>query len=65
MPLGTAHYDPDLQMFIGPPRGPDPARLRFLRWLAERGRLEHPAAGPPAGEYAVDARKEGQPISGS
>jgi hypothetical protein len=30
----------------------DPEKLRFLRWLAEQGRLEHEVAGPPSGEYA-------------
>ena len=34
----------------------DLARLRFLRWLIEQGRLEHPAYGPPAGEYAEELR---------
>ena len=27
-------------------------KLRFLRWLAEQGRLEHEVFGPPSGEYA-------------
>jgi hypothetical protein len=45
-------YDGTLQMFVEAPRMPVLARLRFLRWLAERGELEHPVAGPPAGEYA-------------
>jgi hypothetical protein len=26
--------------------------LRFLRWLIETGRLEHPLAGPPSGPLA-------------
>jgi hypothetical protein len=33
-------------------READPAKLRFLRWLAEQGRLEHEVFGPPSGEYA-------------
>ena len=49
--VGSA-FDRELQMFVEPPRGADPARLRFLRWLAEHGRLEHGTAGPAAGEYA-------------
>ena len=53
MQPGTAQYDADLQMFAERPREADPARLGFLRWLAEQGRLEHAAAGPPAGEYAT------------
>jgi hypothetical protein len=31
----------------------DGAHRRFLRWLAERGLLEHLAAGPPSGELAA------------
>ncbi|HEY7065095.1 MAG TPA: hypothetical protein VII06_26705 [Chloroflexota bacterium] len=46
-------YDGDLRMFRETPQPVDMARLRFLRWLAERGRLEHPAAGPPSGELAT------------
>jgi hypothetical protein len=46
-------YDGDLKMFRESPRSVDLARLRFLRWLAERGHLEHPAAGPPSGELAA------------
>jgi hypothetical protein len=46
-------YDGDLRMFRESSRPVDLARLRFLRWLAERGRLEHPAAGPPSGELAA------------
>lgn len=52
MNLEAARYDPDLQMFADPPGEPDRTRLGFLRWLAERGRLEHEAAGSPCGEYA-------------
>ncbi len=52
MPTRSIRYDTDLQMYVEPPREPDPAHLRFLRWLCEHGRLEHRAAGAPAGEYA-------------
>lgn len=34
------------------PSEPKMTHLKFLRWLAERGKLEHPIAGKPAGEYA-------------
>ena len=44
---GKQTYDRALQMFVEGPRGLDLARLRFFRWLAENGRLEHPVAGPP------------------
>jgi hypothetical protein len=53
MDLGGSHYDPSLQMFTAPPREPDLSRLRFLRWLGERGLLEHPPAGAPVGVYTV------------
>jgi hypothetical protein len=46
-PHGT--YDSNLQMFCETPREPDMAKLSFLRWLAEAGRLEHPTYGAPAG----------------
>ncbi len=46
-------YDAELQMFVEEPREADPARLRFLRWLAESGRLEHRTAGPATGEFAT------------
>jgi len=50
--LQSSRYDPELQMLIDPPRDPDPACLRFLRWLAEISRLEHEPVGLPAGRYA-------------
>jgi hypothetical protein len=40
-------------MFVDPPRKPNLARLRFLRWLGEQGRLEHALAGPPCGVIAL------------
>ncbi len=46
-------YDGDLQMFRETTGPVDMARLRFLRWLVEQGRLEHPPAGPPGGELAA------------
>jgi hypothetical protein len=45
-------YDADLEMFRVTPPPVDFTRLRFLRWLAERGRLEHWPAGPPSGAFA-------------
>jgi hypothetical protein len=40
-------------MFVEDRRAPDMQRLYFLRWLAERGRLEHSVAGVPGGELSV------------
>ena len=56
-------YDGTLQMFIQTLPAPDAQRLRFLRWLAEHGALEHDVAGPPGGSYAIphhppDARSQ-------
>ena len=51
--LRNCRYDPDLEMFVEPPHEPDLARLTFLRWLIERGRLDHGPAGAPSGELAV------------
>lgn len=45
-------FDSDLQMFREPAQEPNMLKLQFLRWLAERGLLEHDVFGPPAGEYA-------------
>lgn len=45
-------YDKDLQMFIEPSAELNVANLRFLRWLAERGKLEHEAYGEPSGPLA-------------
>ena len=45
-------YDGDLEMFRETPPPIDVARLRFLRWLAEQGRLEHVPVGPPSGAFA-------------
>ena len=42
-------YDSTLQMFVQEPRDLDLRRLTFLRWLGERGRLEHEIAGPSSG----------------
>jgi hypothetical protein len=47
-------YDPELQMYVDPPREPDPAHLQFLRWLVERGRFDRSAAGPPSGEFTSE-----------
>ena len=49
----VGRYDGALQMFVEEPRDADPARLRFLRWLAETERLEHRTAGPATGEFAT------------
>jgi hypothetical protein len=63
MDTGSSQYDAELQMFTDEPREPDLVRLRFLRWLAEHGRLEHETAGDPSGAYVADASKrEPQPV---
>jgi hypothetical protein len=47
-----ARYDGELQMFVDATHEPSFESLRFLRWLAEQGLLEHEIAGPSSGEYA-------------
>jgi hypothetical protein len=54
MDVGARRFDPDLQMFIEQPREIDLGRLRFLRWLAEHGRLEHEPVGAAAGVHTAD-----------
>ena len=54
-------YDGDLRMFRETPRPVEVAHLRFLRWLADQGRLEHPPAGRPSGEHA-QASDGAQPL---
>lgn len=51
-------FDKELQMFREPPKEPDLGRLRFLRWLAERGMLEHKTVGEPYGEFAAPGECE-------
>jgi hypothetical protein len=46
-------FDGTLQMFRDAPKPVNLAQLRFLRWLAEQGRLEHAVAGLPSGEFAA------------
>ena len=46
-------YDSTLQMCVEGVREPDMRHLRFLRWLAERGLLEHEIAGAPSGGLIV------------
>jgi hypothetical protein len=57
-------YDSGLQMFVQERRSPDMRRLRFLRWLAEGGRLEHEVAGAPSGELSVAASSESEGETG-
>ena len=47
----SGRYDGGLQMFVAEAHEPDLARLAFLRWLGERGRLEHPVYGPSSGQF--------------
>ena len=61
-------YDGELQMLVEEPRDASLEHLHFLRWLAERGRLEHPVAGPPRirsaghGDWAsLDAAEQPEP----
>ncbi|HEX3245361.1 MAG TPA: hypothetical protein VHX16_08150 [Chloroflexota bacterium] len=42
------------------PRAADLAKLHFLRWLAEQGRLEHEVFGPSSGKYKVALKPDAQ-----
>lgn len=55
MTATAPHWDADLQMEIEAPHVVDLHHVEFLRWLAERGRLEHAVAGPSSGALAVCA----------
>jgi hypothetical protein len=50
----ASNYDSEVQMFVQRPREIDPAHLRFLRWLAVRGSLEHEPLSRSYGVYAVN-----------
>jgi hypothetical protein len=50
-----ARYDGALQMFCEQPKDVNLAHLRFLRWLLERGQLEHAPAGPSSGPLAENS----------
>ena len=54
----AGRYDGQLQMYCEAAREPDLTRLHFLRWLAERGYLEHDIAGTPSGPLALVTRLE-------
>lgn len=58
-------YDGDLQMFVDEPRKLDIDRLLFLRWLVERGMLEHYPFGYPTGELAVFYTSNAHNIGGN
>jgi hypothetical protein len=45
-------FDGNIQMMVEQPSEVNMARLRFMRWLAEQGALEHSVAGPSSGEFA-------------
>ncbi len=51
----SSRYDGSLQMFVDEVHAPDLAHLAFLRWLGERGLLEHDVYGASPGEF-VGAR---------
>jgi hypothetical protein len=49
----NSRYDPTLEVLVEPSSDPDMARLRLLRWLAERELLEHRPVGAPSGDFAA------------
>lgn len=50
---GLGKYDKELEMFCEDIREPKIDKLRFLRWMAEQGKLEHEPSGPPAGDLTL------------
>ena len=56
--MAQKDYDGDLQMFREAPRDVDMRRLVFMRFLVEKGRLEHPAIGPAAGPLVAFADQD-------
>ncbi len=54
----VGRYDGNLQMFVQEARTVDIARLGFIRWLAEHGKLEHAPEGPAIGEYSGNGSAE-------
>lgn len=50
-PLGS--YDTDLQMFAVR-TNTNSRHLRWMRWLADQGLLEHLVAGPSSGPYVEE-----------
>ncbi len=52
------NFDSELKMFREEAAPVDYARLRFMRWLIEHGRLDYPPAGPPSGPFAEEAAEE-------
>lgn len=48
-----ANYDAALQQFREQPKAIRLPHIQFLRYLADRGRLEHYPAGPPSGHVAA------------
>ena len=55
MTTKTSQYDAELQMFTEQPHEVNLDQLRFLRWLAEHGRLEHQIEGASFGPFALEA----------
>lgn len=52
--MNAQEYDSDLHMLREKTRELEGAHLDFLRWLGERGMLEHEVCGPPSGPVVID-----------
>lgn len=51
--MAEAAYDAVLHQFREPQKVVRLTHVKFMRWLADRGRLEHYPAGPPSGHVAA------------
>lgn len=57
---GVGRFDTALHMFVLPPAALNRRRVGFLRWLAERGELEHRVEGAPSGPLTDDDATDGK-----
>jgi hypothetical protein len=46
-------FDPDLEMFVEPPKPIKTNRLLFERWLVQNGKGEHFPVSRPTGDLAL------------
>jgi hypothetical protein len=62
MDVRTSRYDAELQMFTDRTRELNLEYLLFLRWLSERGHLEHKPVGPPGGPAVRTSAGDSAPV---
>jgi hypothetical protein len=60
----VGRYDGSLQMFVEEAREPDPARLGFLRWLVETGRLTDRIINSASGDLVSPTAPTASKVAG-